>query len=273
MSDPIVVAPVVTVPGTPEHDVAMIAKADALYAPKADDVVVPEVSATVRPEHVPEKFWDATKGEINHEAWAKSYAELEKVQSNKTVDPTATKAEVPAEVAEPDVAKVELEKVGIDYTALTTEFADTGTLSEDSYKLLADKAGLSRELVDNYIEGQKARVASFEMSAYEAAGGKDQFAAMQTWAAANLSEADKTAFNEGVNGSEAHMRLAVDGLKAKYTAANGVEPNLQHGNNSAVTQGYESRNQMTADMKDPRYAKDPAFRKSVEQKVARSNIW
>lgn len=35
---------------------------------------------------------------------------------------------------------------------------------------------------------------------------------------------------------------------------------------------YQSKAQMTADMKDPRYKKDPAFRKQVEEKIGRSNI-
>lgn len=32
---------------------------------------------TRRPKHIPGKFWNAEKGEINDEAWAKSYGELE----------------------------------------------------------------------------------------------------------------------------------------------------------------------------------------------------
>lgn len=258
------------VPGSAEHELAMIAKVDSVNNSAPTDEVVPEaVPAAVRPEHIPEKFWDAAKGEVNHEAWAKSYAELEKANSNKPATETPP-VEAPAET---DAAKAELEKVGVDYTSLQDEFAAKGELSEESYKLLAEKAGLSRDMVDNYIEGQKARAVSFEMSAYEAAGGKEQFAAMSTWAAANLSEKEINAFNEGVNGSEAHMRLAVEGLRSKYQAVNGSEPGLLHGGNTDVAMGFESRAQMTAAMKDPRYAKDPAYRKSVERKVGLSNIW
>ena len=36
-----------------------------------------------RPEHIPEKFWDATKGEVNMEEFGKSYTNLEKYVGGK----------------------------------------------------------------------------------------------------------------------------------------------------------------------------------------------
>ena len=36
-----------------------------------------------RPEHIPEKFWDATKGEVNLEEFGKSYTNLEKYVGGK----------------------------------------------------------------------------------------------------------------------------------------------------------------------------------------------
>lgn len=40
-----------------------------------------------RPAHVPAKFWDAAKGEINHEAWAKSYTGLEQRMKDTGLPP------------------------------------------------------------------------------------------------------------------------------------------------------------------------------------------
>lgn len=40
-----------------------------------------------RPVHVPAKFWDAGKGEINHEAWAKSYTGLEQRMKDTGLPP------------------------------------------------------------------------------------------------------------------------------------------------------------------------------------------
>ena len=62
---------------------------------------------TRRPAHVPAKFWDATKGEINHEAWAKSYTGLEQRMKDTGLPPkdaTEYKFEPPAgmEAFEPD---------------------------------------------------------------------------------------------------------------------------------------------------------------------------
>jgi len=39
-----------------------------------------------RPDHIPEKFWDTEAGEVNVEAMAKSYSELERVQSKGSED-------------------------------------------------------------------------------------------------------------------------------------------------------------------------------------------
>jgi hypothetical protein len=80
-------------PGTPEYDAHMIAIAEGKVATvdhNAKPAAPAEGTANVapsndnkpqRPEHIPEKFWDAEKGEVRVEEMAKSYAELERTRS------------------------------------------------------------------------------------------------------------------------------------------------------------------------------------------------
>ncbi|MCA8110259.1 capsid assembly protein [Burkholderia cepacia] len=252
-------------PGTPEHDAAMVAKFDAAN-PQA---VTPEPAA--RPEHVPEKFWNAETGQVDMVAWSQSYKELEQKQSQAPAQDPAAKPAVgadgkPVEGAD-DAAKV-LEGKGLDINAFSQEFQSAGGLSEESYSKL-ETAGIPKAMVDAYIAGQVALGEQRNAQGYETAGGKDEFAKMTEWAKTGFNAAEIAAFNTAVTGTAEQMQLAVAGLRARYEAANGREPGLLGGKpGNAGAPGYASRAEMTADMKDPRYAKDPAFRAKVESKLA-----
>jgi hypothetical protein len=250
-------------PGTPEYDAAMAAKFD--QAQGAQPV------AATKPEGIPDKFWDAEKGEVRTADLLKSYQELEKMRM-----PAAPAAPAPApegtppaapEGGAPDAQQV-LESKGLNFDQFSTEFATNGALGEESYQAL-EKAGIPKDVVDAYIEGQVALASARDNVGYEVAGGKESFNAMAAWAVQTLPVADREAFNKAVAGSEAEMRQAVTALRAQYEAANGRAPQLLGGQSAASgSQGYESRAQMVADMKDPRYQKDPAFRAKVMSKAS-----
>jgi hypothetical protein len=257
-----VVAPAL---GTPEYDAAMIEKADKVFEAPAVEETPAEPKAE-RPEWLDPKF-------ESPEDMAKAYAELQaKLSGKEEPKPVDTEGMDEAEIAASEVAS----KAGLDYAALSEEYAANGKLTDESYQTLLDKAGLSRETVDGYIEGRQAVAREAEYRAYAIAGGEDQYAEMVSWAGANLTPAEIAAFNKGVTNSTAEeTALAVAGLKSKFVAARGQEPALLNGGAGAelAAQGYTSHAEMTAAMRDPRYAKDPAYRKSVEQKVAVSNIF
>lgn len=266
MVDVVVTPPVV--PGSPEYDAAMAAKFDGTTA--ADPVVDNPAVVPPRPEGIPEKFWDAEKGEVRVEAMAKSYAELEKSRGKTVEAPKDVPVADPATL-EADAAQKAVEAAGVDFSALTTEYTDTGALSEETYKALGSK-GFSKDVVDSYIAGQHALAAQWDNTGYEVAGGKDAYTKMTAWAADALTQSEKVAFNKATQGDVDQMKLAIAGLKQKYEAENGKAPGLLGGSTTSNTSsGYQSRAEMTSDMKDPRYAKDPAFRKSVENKLANTS--
>lgn len=206
----------------------------------------------------------------------KAYVELQKKlgqpRSETEGEPEGKPAEDPK--AEPaDADKAAAEKAGIDTASLEKEFAENGTLTEESYKKL-EEAGIPKEMVDGYIQGRQATADLATFKAYETAGGKEAFESMVQWAGQNFSEEQAKAFNDGVMGSVEAVTEAVSNLKAAYVEANGQEPKLLKGDNVPnVGDVYESRAQLTADMSKPEYKRDPAFRKHVEQKLARSNLF
>ena len=105
-------------------------------------------------------------------------------------------------------------------------------------------------------------------------GGKDNYTAMIDWAADNMSEGQIDAFNIAVNsGDMDQTKFAVQGLRSMYEAQQGVEPARSlAGQSRPSADAYASLAQMKADMADPRYSSDPAFRDQVAAKLSRSNV-
>lgn len=281
MTDKLVVTPP-PAPAAGPNDAALAQKFDDKQAAAAKDAAganpPPAVPAEkpAKPEWVPEKFWDAEKGEVKTEDMAKSYGELEKKASGKKpADAPAAKKDGEAATADADAAKQVAEAAGVDFAALDTEYQTDGKLSDESYAKLAEK-GIPRDRVDAYIAGVQAQSASLMKAAHDAAGGAEQFAAVQAWAAENANPADLQAYNDLVQtGDPAKIAMAVQAITAKHAEAEGRPPSRMvdgSGNGSVPGERYESRAQMTADMRNPLYKSDPAFRAKVAAKLSRSEI-
>ena len=67
---------------------------------------------------------------------------------------------------------------------------------------------------------------------------------------------------------------AIQGLASRYLLANqDGEPNLVSGSvGEGMGSRYESVQQLTSAMSDPRYHNDPAYRREVTDRLSRSNI-
>lgn len=261
----------------PKHVEAMIAKVDAANAAvEAIDQPQDAPSKAEKPDWVPEKFWDAEKGEVRTEALAQSYKELESKQGGKQEEkpkepPKATEGD-PEAATQGDAAKA-LEEKGLDITTFQSEFDANGALTDESYEAL-EKAGINRATVDAYIAGQKALAVQFQSEVKSIAGGDEGFAAMVEWASVNADPKDVAAYNRAIDSGDVDAaKLAVAGMYQKFQAARPDEPSLITASGGKVTgDAYESRAQMVADMQDPRYKSDPAFRKGVIDKIARSSV-
>jgi hypothetical protein len=258
----------VIVPGNqetedPKHVEAMVAKAEAASEAPVDQDTG-SLNVDDRPEWLPEKFNSA-------EDLAKAYSELEsKLGQPKETTQNESKAEQPSDN---DVAQ-ELDSRGLDLQEFSSEFSEKGELSQDSYEKL-EKAGITRNIVDQYIDGQQALAAQYESDVMSIAGGNEGFSEMTEWARSNLSENEISVYNRAVDSGDIEQaRLAVAGVYQKFSAARPNEPSLLRGNTAGPSAGdsYESVAQLTKDMSTPEYKSDPAFRARVQQKLSRSNI-
>jgi len=218
-----------------------------------------------KPEGLPEKFNSV-------EDLAKSYSELEKKLGDNKEAPKeeAPKTETKNDL---DIAEKAVESAGLNMETLSSEYAEKGELDAKSYDAL-EKAGIPKDYVNQFIEGQKAIADQQATSIKDMVGGADAYSDMSNWAADNMSEEEKTAYNTAVNSNDIETaKLAVVGLKAKFEKANGNEPNLVEGKGTITGQdGYRSWAEVTAAMGDDRYSKDPAYQAMVQDKLAKSDL-
>ena len=237
------------------------------------DKPVEEIKPTQsKPEGLPEKFNSVDE-------LVKSYSELEKKlgeqsqPTEKSVDPVS-KAEVKEQPkSDLDIATKAVDSAGLNMDSLAEEYAKDGKLADGSYESL-QKAGIPKDYVDRFIAGKQAIADQQSSSVKEMVGGTQAYDSMSEWASQNLSETEKTAYNSAVNSKDLEsVKLAVVGLKARYSQATGSEPKLVEGKASASgEQGFQSWAQVTQAMSDPRYAKDVAYQTEVKNKLANSNI-
>jgi DNA-binding ferritin-like protein len=225
-----------------------------------------------KPEGLPEKFNSVDE-------LVKSYSELEKKlgeqsqPTEKSVDPVS-KAELKGQPkSDLDIATKAVDSAGLNMDSLAEEYAKDGKLADGSYESL-QKAGIPKDYVDRFIAGQQAIADQQSSSVKEMVGGTQAYDTMSEWAGQNLSETEKTAYNSAVNSKDLEaVKLAVVGLKARYSQATGNEPKLVEGKSSASgEQGFQSWAQVTQAMSDPRYAKDVAYQAEVKNKLAYSKI-
>ena len=250
----------------PGHVEKMLNLGDAPSTQTTDTPADDAPAVATRPENIPEKFWDAEKGEVNVEALLKSQQDAEAAlrksqQSDETADETTD--ETPAEAAQSNVVE-----------AASAEWAEKGELSDETFASL-EKVGLSRDMVESYIAGQQAIIGSLQAAAYGPFGGEENYNAAANWAAENLSETEIKALD--VQLTSANPDIVAEGAKAllaKYEANADVEPATIRGNSNSPTSGgrYTSSAEMMRDMASPRYRTDAGFRKEVMEKLSRSNL-
>jgi hypothetical protein len=256
---------VINSPSTSEepegHEKAMVDLVDKAAESPVEEptAVAPEESE--RPSWLPEKFKSA-------EDMAKAYGELESKIGTKQESPEVVEAT-------PEAATEALATKGLDLQEFSTEFGTTGELSAKSYERL-EAAGYPQDIVNQYIEGQKARVSQFENSIRNEVGGDAKYAEISQWAGANLTESEANAYNKAVtSGSLDQAKLAVNGLANRYNNENGSDPKRTIGGTSKASseETYKSTAQLTQAMRDPRYKTDAAYRASVQNKLANSNVF
>ena len=177
-----------------------------------------------------------------------------------------------------------------DQPLLAGKFKDTGAL-EQAYLELQQKLGEPREDVRDE-EGEQAEAPEeveetseeteeaeglTEAQAeqlFKMVGGEKAYKSMVTWAGQNLSKEEISMYDSVMGkGDPNSIFFAVQALNAKYSDATGKEGQMLSGTSSREENaGYQSQAQLVEAMSDPRYDRDPAYRRSVLEKLANSDV-
>lgn len=158
---------------------------------------------------------------------------------------------------------------GFDYYALQEEYINNnGELSQETREAL-NKAGISNEMIDNFIAGQEARreVEINELS--QEIGGREVFDEVLNWASNNLSKEELFSINKVKD--KTIIKMILRDLKNSMEAKEGKMPEYSKGEGSKPSQDiFHSQAEMFEAVKDPKYTKDEYYRQQVMKKVAAS---
>ena len=178
-----------------------------------------------------------------------------------------------------------------DSPLLAGKFKDASAL-ESAYLELQQKLGEPREDVRDE-EGEQETEAPEEVEEtseeaeegeslteaqaqelFKMVGGEKAYQSMINWAGQNLSKEEIGMYDAVMGrGDPNAIFFAVQALAAKYGDATGSEGQMLSGKApKAENAGFESQAQLVEAMSDPRYDRDPAYRRSVLDKLANSAV-
>lgn len=263
---------------TPQEQEALKVAREGL--PEVDPHAQPD-NTPQRPEGIPEKFWDAEKGEVRTADLAQSYAALEAKLSGKAPEADPAENEGGEEDGDVEVKNGKITKKAEEagegdnpVTALiqtaATEFGADGQFTEETAKSLAE-AGIPAEVQQVYLAGLNALQQQQTAAVHGYVGGEENYNSMAQWAGANLSDDELDAFNASLD-NPALAQNAVVGLYARFQQARPSEGQKVTPQNGTTDAGdiFASREEVTAAMSDKRYSTDPVYRREVEAKMART---
>jgi hypothetical protein len=172
----------------------------------------------------------------------------------------------------------------IDPFAMSKHFEENnGTLDDSMYEQLS-KAGLSKTVVDNYLDGVRNEV-GFNADTPEPvlsqpevdeikglAGGDKGYDALMEWAGENLTKEDAKNYDDVLaTANKSAIKFAVKALMGQYEDSQGRDSTIVTGKQSS-TETYRSMAEVVRDMNKPEYTTDEAFRDDVIRKLAQSNL-
>ena len=105
-------------------------------------------------------------------------------------------------------------------------------------------------------------------------GGDKEYGKILQWAQTNLSKQEIDMYDSVMaRGDTASAYFAINSLSQRFKDSVGYEGKMLTGNApSSKGDTYRSQAEMVAAMSDPKYDKDPAYRRDVMEKVARSDM-
>lgn len=238
-----------------------------------------EAAKPTRPDHVPEKFWDADKGEVRLEALLKSQTELEKRFSkgeHKQGLKIGEDGQAEAGTTTDTGAHADFNTA---YAAFTEAVTTKGELEDADYavlekfvprSLIDEQMAMRADLLAAQAELQTLKSAAYEQEIFTAAGDQAKYNQMVTWAQANFT-ADEIKQYDTLIADPTTGKFAFESLKARFNAANpGEGTRIQAQTSTTTGDVFRDQTELTNAINSKEYRKSEAFRSDVEAKVKRS---
>ena len=157
--------------------------------------------------------------------------------------------------------------------------ADGFAFLEDLYEQASSEKGeISKEMISK-LDGMSKQdiIQNFLQDVTELkglVGGDQNYSNMLQWAQTNLTEQEIGMFDAVMGSGDVNAAFfAVNSLASRYNDRVGYDGKMLTGNAPKGSQDtYRSQAEMVAAMSDPKYDKDPAYRRDVMEKVARSDM-
>lgn len=259
-------------PGSKEYNEKMVARFEqGTGIPEERDDGGNKEEVSQMPEGGFEKFFDAKSGQYDWQSHAKELQyKLDQKVGDKSDKDSEEEVSKDADGNKEAVANI-VESAGLQMDNLRQQIMDNKKLDDASVNALV-KAGIPKELLSEYVDSVVFRLEANTQKAMSYAGGDDGWNSIHDWAATNLNDAEKQRYNAMLSSTnESDWRVAIDTLKTKMAASvpGGREGKLFAADRSGggAIQGYRSRAEQIADMQDPRYRTDAAFRRKVASKI------
>jgi high-affinity Fe2+/Pb2+ permease len=243
----------------------------AIEADQAESLAIGEELINQANARLAGKYKDAQELE-------KAYIELEKKLGSRDGQEETQEPQAEDQQEERSEYSTQIEAI----SRAAEEFESKGELSQET--LAEFEKMSSKELIQAYFEyeqnlPQANAPQSVELSQADintiqnSVGGEAAYQNLVGWAAQNFSEAEIQAFDNVVDsGNVAAINLALAGLQARYTDANGYEGKMIQGKAAAPADTFKSQAEVVRAMSDARYDRDPAYRDEIMQKLARSDL-
>ena len=245
----------------------------AMEADQAESLAIGEEMINQANARLAGKYKDAQELE-------KAYIELEKKLGSRDVQ---------EETSEPELENQEEQEEWGDYSTeidaisrAAEEYESQGELSAETLAEFEQMS--SKELIQAYFEYEQSLSAMDASEAVElsqadinsiqnSVGGEAAYQQLVGWAAQNFTPSEIQAFDNVVDsGNVDAINLALAGLQARYTDANGYEGDMIQGKAAAPADTFKSQAEVVRAMSDARYDRDPAYRDEIMQKLARSDL-
>ena len=134
---------------------------------------------------------------------------------------------------------------------------------------------LARQYIKYRADNQQPQITETQVNQLKGiAGGEEEYKGMMTWAQNNLQKTEIDMYDRVMErGDPTACYFAVQALKYRFDDSSGVEGEMLTGK-APTNRGdqFKSQAQVVEAMNDPKYDKDPAYRREVMEKLERSDI-